>query len=214
MSNEFDAEFSNTPPIKTQPSGMSGDLEAEFETASPAIRPGSQPERVIEAGPDDLEEIIKHVFGMSSADVKNRLEFAGTLETAMAEDAAAREFVETHPDYVPTQKNYDLIQRTLAANNLEFNSQNISQVFEFLKKQGQLETQAPARTRPAAAPQKVVQTGISQSLNSPAAPSSSADEEADFVKAVQAEPDFQKARDMMVARMYAERQRRGLGDTR
>lgn len=125
-------------------------------------------------------------LGMSLEQVREKFAKLDEFEQERRETATAVKFVEAHPDYAVTPKNYNTIREYLDNNELAFTKSNLDHAFEELSTSGLLDKPQPtvaapsdpvaeARIEPIApvAPKKPANTGLSDRSSRPASAAAS-----------------------------------------
>jgi hypothetical protein len=117
-----------------------------------------------------VEKLFEQVTGMPVKAFKSKLERLNAFEQAQSEEAAAREFMSKHPEFVPSPANARKIEKYVRTYNLDgTKAESIEQAFMDLNESGLLEVKAAqqqqqqqAQQEPEAAQQSRIATQAQQ----------------------------------------------------
>lgn len=90
-----------------------------------------------------FDKLFQKRFGKTPEEIQKSLARVEQFEREEAGRAAAKAFVDAHPDYVPTPKNGARIEKWLRVEGLEGTPENIEKAFKDLSESGLLETKKP-----------------------------------------------------------------------
>lgn len=90
-----------------------------------------------------FEKLFEKKLGRKPAELQKDLDDLAAFRREEAERKSAKEFVDAHPDYVPTPKNGARIEKWLRVEGLAATPENIEKAFQDLSESGLLESKKP-----------------------------------------------------------------------
>jgi hypothetical protein len=148
------------------------ELAAKPAPAAPQHTPEDEfllGQRLLESPRAALREVLKEEFGLSPAEIKEKLAAADAIQRKQAEEQIAQQFLAETPDYFVTPANGARLDRQLALANLPRTVEGLKTAYNTLKADGLLVTKPAERTSQARS------SGISTRTSPPPPPPAAED---------------------------------------